>query len=71
MRQILCTTCGRIASTPVDDIGTGKVPRRNEARLKHSALCDMCNKKLDPGDVAIALSFPRDMKFWESDYFNF
>lgn len=70
MRQLLCPPCGRTTPTPVADITAGIIPRRNEGTLIQSVRCDLCNTELLVGTRAIALSFPRDMKFWEVDYFN-
>lgn len=71
MRQLLCPPCGCITPTPVEDIVAGIIPRRNEGVLTQSVRCDLCNTELPVGSRAIALSFPRDMKFWETDFFDY
>lgn len=68
MRQILCTECGSLTPTPVEDIFTGKIPRRTYGKLLNTCYCDICGKTLPVSTDVIALSIPRDIGNWERFY---
>lgn len=70
MRLLLCPPCGRTTPTPIEDIIAGLIPRHNEGILTRSVQCDSCGTKLPVGSRAVAWSLPRDMKFWEADFFD-
>ena len=69
MRKIVCVKHGEVRPTPPEDAAQGLFTRYSHGVLRGSAVCDVCNKALNKGDAAVALSCPSGMGRWEDDYF--
>jgi hypothetical protein len=54
--------------TPPEDAALDLFERRTYGKSIRHLNCDYCNKALNPGDEAIALSIPSDMRQWEPEY---
>jgi RNase P subunit RPR2 len=68
MRRLFCRDCGKPKPTHPEDAARGLFSRYRHGVLTRSIVCDHCDKELLPGDAAVAMSQPNDMREWEHEY---
>lgn len=70
MRRLFCIECGKVKPTHPEDAAMGLFTRYVRGKLTCSVVCDQCDKALEVGDDAVAVSQPSDMRKWEHEYLS-